>query len=71
MAELWLWITDLGNSKIVALLLFFGTFVGIIIYLFSSRSRSERLESYRYMPFDDDTPRKPESGDEDDRKDRS
>ncbi|MCG5515602.1 CcoQ/FixQ family Cbb3-type cytochrome c oxidase assembly chaperone [Ectothiorhodospira sp. 9100] len=67
MADLWLWITDLGNSKIVALLLFFGTFVGIIIYLFSSRSRSERLESYRYIPFDDE---KSEARDED-RKDRS
>nr|WP_274520308.1 cbb3-type cytochrome c oxidase subunit 3 [Ectothiorhodospira sp. 9100] len=57
----------MGNSKIVALLLFFGTFVGIIIYLFSSRSRSERLESYRYIPFDDE---KSEARDED-RKDRS
>lgn len=54
MSTLWLWITDLGNSKILALLLFFSTFLGILIYLFSSRSRSERLESYRYMPFDDE-----------------
>ncbi|ANB01426.1 cbb3-type cytochrome c oxidase subunit 3 [Ectothiorhodospira sp. BSL-9] len=67
MADLWLWITDLGNSKIVALLLFFSTFVGILIYLFSSRSRSERLESYRYIPLDDeDTPQEPDQ----DRKDR-
>ena len=67
MADLWLWITDLGNSKIVALLLFFSTFVGILIYLFSSRSRSDRLESYRYIPFDDEET--PEQRDQD-RKDR-
>ncbi|AHK80319.1 hypothetical protein M911_15495 [Ectothiorhodospira haloalkaliphila] len=67
MADLWLWITDLGNSKIVALLLFFSTFVGILIYLFSSRSRSDRLESYRYIPFDDEDT--PEQRDQD-RKDR-
>lgn len=54
--DLWYWITDLNNSKMVALLLFFSTFVGILIYLFSSRKRSERLESYRYIPFDDDEP---------------
>ncbi|SIT68672.1 Cbb3-type cytochrome oxidase component FixQ [Ectothiorhodosinus mongolicus] len=54
MAEFWGWITDLGNSKMVALILFFSTFVGILIYLYSSRGRSERLESYKYMPFDDD-----------------
>ena len=54
MAEFWGWITDLSNSKMVALILFFSTFVGILIYLYSSRGRSERLESYKYMPFDDD-----------------
>ncbi|MCG5513311.1 cbb3-type cytochrome oxidase subunit 3 [Ectothiorhodospira shaposhnikovii] len=54
--DLWYWITDLNNSKMVALLLFFSTFVGILIYLFSSRKRSERLESYRFIPFDDDEP---------------
>nr|WP_274520638.1 MULTISPECIES: cbb3-type cytochrome c oxidase subunit 3 [Ectothiorhodospira] len=57
----------MGNSKIVALLLFFSTFVGILIYLFSSRSRSDRLESYRYIPFDDEDT--PEQRDQD-RKDR-
>lgn len=54
MAEFWGWITDLGNSKMVALILFFSTFVGILFYLYSSRGRSERLESYKYMPLDDD-----------------
>ena len=48
------WILDLGNSKIVALLIFFTTFVGIVIYVYSSKKRSERLESYRYMPLMDE-----------------
>jgi len=52
--ELWQWITQLGNSKIVALLLFFGTFVGILWYVFTNKQRSERLETYKYMPFQDD-----------------
>ena len=52
--DLWYWIADLGNSKMIALLLFFSLFVGILIYLYSSKKRSERLESYRYMPLDDD-----------------
>lgn len=54
MTELWQWITQLGNSKIVALLLFFGTFVGILWYVFTNKQRSERLETYKYMPFQDD-----------------
>lgn len=54
MAEAWHWITQLGNSKIVALLLFFGTFVGILWYVFTNKQRSERLETYKYMPFQDE-----------------
>ncbi|WGZ89976.1 MAG: cbb3-type cytochrome c oxidase subunit 3 [Candidatus Thiocaldithrix dubininis] len=54
MADFWTWILDLGNSKTVALLIFFTTFVGIVLYVYSSKRRSERLESYRYMPLMDD-----------------
>ena len=56
----WLWLTDLGNSKVLALLIFFFTFVGIVLYVYSNRQRSERLESYRFLPLqDDDAPRIP------------
>jgi cbb3-type cytochrome oxidase subunit 3 len=60
LTDFWTWIMDLGNSKTVALLIFFTTFVGIVIYVYSSRKRSERLESYRYMPLmdEDDADRK-------------
>ena len=54
MADFWTWILDLGNSKTVALLIFFTTFVGIVLYVYSSKRRSERLDSYRYMPLMDD-----------------
>lgn len=54
MPDWFLWITHLENSKIVALLLFFSVFCGILIYLFSSRKRSARLESYKYIPLNDE-----------------
>ncbi|MDD5393015.1 MAG: cbb3-type cytochrome c oxidase subunit 3 [Thiothrix sp.] len=60
LTDFWTWIMDLGNSKTVALLIFFTTFIGIVLYVYSSRKRSERLESYRYMPLmdEDDADRK-------------
>ncbi|WP_019625148.1 cbb3-type cytochrome c oxidase subunit 3 [Thioalkalivibrio sp. ALJT] len=54
MAELWVWITDLGNSKMLALILFMSTFIGIVIYLFAKPSRAKKFETYRYIPLDED-----------------
>ena len=54
MPEWLMWLGRFENSKIVALLLFFFTFCGILIYVFTGKKRSKRLESYKYMPFDDD-----------------
>jgi cbb3-type cytochrome oxidase subunit 3 len=54
MPEWLLWFSRLENSKIVALLLFFFTFCGILIYVYTGKKRSERLESYKYMPLLDD-----------------
>jgi cbb3-type cytochrome oxidase subunit 3 len=62
--DLWYWITDLGNSKIVALLLFSTTFVGILLYIFTGKKRSQRLESYRFIPFQDEGDEPPKSEDE-------
>jgi cbb3-type cytochrome oxidase subunit 3 len=51
----WLmWFTRMDHSKPLALVLFFGAFCGLLIYLFSGKSRAERLESYRNIPFLDD-----------------
>ncbi|MFO8025137.1 cbb3-type cytochrome c oxidase subunit 3 [Thiohalophilus sp.] len=43
-----------GDAKTFLLLLFFITFVGIILYVFTNRKRSRRLESYKNIPFEDD-----------------
>lgn len=51
-----LWFTRMENSKPLALVLFFGAFCGILIYVFTGKHRAKRLESYKYMPFDDDDP---------------
>lgn len=48
------WITQLENSKTVALVLFFVLFCGILLYVYTGRKRSARLESYKYIPLDDD-----------------
>ena len=54
MQELWDWITQLGNSKTVALVIFFSTYVGIFLYVYTNKRRSKRLESYKYIPLDDE-----------------
>ena len=48
------WFSRPENTKPLALIIFFVTFVGILFYVFGSKKRSERLESYRQMPFMDD-----------------
>ena len=51
----WLeWFTDMENTKPFALVLFFVTFVLIILYIYTGKKRSQRLESYKNIPFQDD-----------------
>lgn len=51
----WLmWFSKPENTKPLALIIFFFTFVGIVIYVYGSKKRSEKLESYRHIPFLDD-----------------
>ena len=47
------WIAQLENSKTVALVLFFVVFCLILLYVYTGRKRSARLESYKYIPLDD------------------
>lgn len=51
------WLSSMENTKPLALVIFFVTFVGILIYVFSSRKRSDRLESYKHIPFLEDEKR--------------
>ncbi len=51
----WLnWFASFENTKPLALIILFVTFVLIVFYVFGSKKRSERLESYKNMPFLDD-----------------
>ncbi|TQV65463.1 MAG: cbb3-type cytochrome c oxidase subunit 3 [Halothiobacillaceae bacterium] len=61
MSEIWAWLGDLGNSKVLALLIFFTTFVGIVLYVYTGKQRKERLESYKNIPFIDDEDKNPAS----------
>ena len=62
----WLmWFSKPENTKPLALIIFFVTFVGIVAYVYGSKKRSEKLESYRDIPFLDDQP-----GDKSDTKDK-
>ncbi len=51
-----LWFTRLENSKIFALVLFFTLFCVILIYVYTGKKRAKRLESYKYIPLQDDEP---------------
>ncbi|HXH04310.1 MAG TPA: cbb3-type cytochrome c oxidase subunit 3 [Candidatus Competibacteraceae bacterium] len=54
MTDWLLWFTRLDNSKIAALLIFFSTFCGILAYVLTGRQRARRLESYKYIPLQDE-----------------
>jgi cbb3-type cytochrome oxidase subunit 3 len=45
---------DSGDAKTFLLILFFSTFVGIVLYVYSNKNRSRRLESYKNIPLEDD-----------------
>ena len=55
-----LWFTSMEHSKPLALVLFFSAFCGILIYVFTGKKRAKRLESYKYIPFDEEEPRQSE-----------
>lgn len=62
-ADVFAWLGDLGNSKQLSLVIFFVTFVAIVLYVFTGKKRKERLESYKNIPFLDDDEGRPVSKD--------
>lgn len=51
----WLmWFTRMENTKPFVLVLFFVTFVLILLYVLTGKKRSKRLESYKDIPLDDE-----------------
>ena len=56
------WFMVMANNKAATLIIFVVTFLAIIIYVYGSKNRSKRLETYRNIPFlDDDPEREPTS----------
>jgi cbb3-type cytochrome oxidase subunit 3 len=49
-----LWFTRFENTKPLSLVIFFTVFCGIILYLYGSKQRGQKLESYKHIPLDDD-----------------
>ncbi|MGD1982273.1 MAG: cbb3-type cytochrome c oxidase subunit 3 [Chromatiaceae bacterium] len=54
------WLSDMENTKPLALVIFFVVFVGILLYVLTGKRRGERLESYKHIPFLDDEPEVPQ-----------
>ncbi|HAN56483.1 CcoQ/FixQ family Cbb3-type cytochrome c oxidase assembly chaperone [Sulfuriferula sp.] len=53
----WLsWFASPENTKPLALVVLFVTFVLIVYFVYGDKKRGERLESYKHMPFMDDEP---------------
>lgn len=51
----WLmWFTKFENTKPLALVIFFTVFCLILVYVFGSKQRGERLESHKNIPLHDD-----------------
>ena len=48
------WFAHPENTKPLGLLIFFITFCLILIYVFGSRKRGEKLESHKNIPFLDE-----------------
>ena len=52
--ELLMWFSKPENTKPLGLIIFFVTFVGIVLYVYGSKSRGKLLETYRNIPFLDE-----------------
>lgn len=48
------WLANPANAKSLALVIFFVTFVGIVLWVYGSKQRGKKLESYKHIPFLDD-----------------
>lgn len=48
------WLAEPANAKSLGLVIFFVTFVGIVLWVYGSKKRGQKLESYKNIPFQDD-----------------
>ncbi len=59
------WLSHPENTKPLGLVIFFVTFLGILWFVFGSKKRGQKLESYKDIPFLDEEPEErstPEAG---------
>lgn len=56
-----MWFTRSENSKLFVLLLFFTVYGLILLYVFTGKKRSSRLESYKNIPFEEGDEKTPQS----------
>ena len=54
MMEFLLWFTKFENTKPVSLVIFFGLFCGVLVYLYGNRERGKELETYKNIPLQDE-----------------
>lgn len=48
------WLAQAENAKTLGLLIFFITFCLIVLWVYGSRKRGERLEKHKNIPFLDE-----------------
>ncbi len=48
------WFANPENTKPLGLLIFFVTFCLIVLWVYGSRKRGEKLEEHKHIPFLDD-----------------
>lgn len=48
------WFTKAENVKPFVLVLLFVTFVGLLIYVYAGKKRSQGIEDYKYVIFQED-----------------
>lgn len=48
------WLSHPENTKPLGLVIFFVAFLGILWFVFGSRQRGQKLESYKDIPFLDE-----------------
>lgn len=48
------WLAQPGNGKALGLVIFFITFVAIVVWVYGSKKRGQKLESYKNIPFQDE-----------------
>lgn len=66
----WLsWFTMMEHTKPLVLVLFSITFTGILIYVLGGKKRGQRLESAKYVIFDEEHDRSPGQRHKEDSKD--